>query len=291
LPLGRKRSVVENPPLMNSKGISILFLIIAMMFMVMIGYVLSYLIPTKQKSIKFPIHSTQAFYIAQSGIEYAIRYAADQGWRGATDTGIYDLTRLNGVGVNQRNLGNGSFTINYTSATDTLTSTGQITGSSENRVVSLSNFSQFLRLVFDPASSGPCWSKGTREADVYIKNLRGNNVTLTAFTASWTQGNPTRNIRSISINGIEKYSGTYSSGDPKTNFNRGGGSQTIIPNQVIYVLLDWRSNVPNGADIIITFYTSTGDGSNFGYTFSLDPEGNGLPSCYEMAEGFRFDIT
>ena len=71
--------------LMNSKGISVLFLVIAMMLMVTIGYVFSYLIPTKQKSVKFPIYSTQAFYIAQSGVEFAIRYAQDQGWRGATD--------------------------------------------------------------------------------------------------------------------------------------------------------------------------------------------------------------
>jgi hypothetical protein len=136
---------------MNSKGISVIFLVIAMMLMVTIGYVFSYLIPTKQKSVRFPIYSTQAFYIAQSGVEFAVRYAsADQGWRGAIDNGIFDLTRLNSIGA--KSLGNGTFTINYDQPSDTLTSTGQITGSSETRVVRVSSFSPFLRLIFDPAS-------------------------------------------------------------------------------------------------------------------------------------------
>ena len=96
--------------LRNSKGISVLFLVIAMLLMVTIGYVFSYLIPTKQKSVRFPIYSTQAFYIAQSGVEFAIRYAQDQGWRGAMDNGIFDLNRLNGI---SRTLGNGTFTLSY----------------------------------------------------------------------------------------------------------------------------------------------------------------------------------
>ena len=240
--------------------------------MMSIGYVLTYLIPTKQKSVKFPIYSNQALFIAQSGVEYAIRYCSDQGWRGATDTGVYDLTRLNGVGVNQRNLGNGSFTINYTSATNTLTSTGQITGSSESRLVRVSNFSPFLRLVFDPASAAPTWTLGTRRARFYIKNVRLSNVTLTAFSASWTQTGAIRRITRINLDGVQKYSGTYYSGDPPANFNRGGNSETVIPGEVITVLIYWNGNIANAADIIITFYTAAGDA----YTFNLDPESNGL---------------
>ena len=67
----------KNFNLINSKGISVLFLVIAMMLMVTIGYVFSYLIPTKQKSVVFPIQSTQAFFIAQSGVEFAVRYRHD----------------------------------------------------------------------------------------------------------------------------------------------------------------------------------------------------------------------
>jgi hypothetical protein len=257
-----------------------------MLLMVAIGYVFSYLIPMKQKTVKFPIYSNQALFIAQSGVEFAIRYAADQGWRGATD-GVFDLTRLNG----SRSLGVGTFTLNYDQPTNTLTSTGQITGSSENRVVRVSNFSPFLRLVFitNPPYSNPCRTPPAgsvpggltrnQAARFYIQNVRGTNVVLTMFSASWTGPRGGR-LQRIYVNQgagwIEKYRGNYASGTlPPVNFNRGGGSQTITPNQVITVLLYFNFNLAGDSNFIITFYTASGDG----YTFNLDPRGNGLPTC------------
>lgn len=242
----------------------------AMLLMVTIGYVFSYLIPTKQKSVIFPIYSNQAFFIAQSGLEYAIRYASNQGWRGTTDSGVYDLTHLNDVGVNQRNLGNGQFTINYNNGTNVLTSTGTMTNASPRRVVKVSNFTGFLRLIFDPDSPAPSWS-GT-QAQFAIKNVRGSNVTLTAFSATWTQTGSTRTISEIDMNGTQKYVGSYSNGGAPQNFNRGGNTQTITPNQVITILVYWNKNVPNMANLVITFYTASGDS----YPFNLDPQGNGL---------------
>lgn len=266
--------------LKNSKGISVLFLVIAMMLMVTIGYVFSYLIPTKQKSVKFPIYSTQAFYIAQSGAEYAIRYASsDRGWRGATDgtPARLDLDRLNDVGNNQRNLGNGSFTINYNTGTNILTSTGTITGSSENRVIRISNFSPFLRLVFVTAApySNPYWSTPTSRAQFYIRNVRTTNVTLNAFSSSWTQNNPQRTISRVYIGGTEKYRGAYVNGSGIANFNRppaGPFTYTLVPGTVYLVEIRWNNNVTNGRNIVIIFYSTAGDS----YTFNLDSAGNGL---------------
>jgi hypothetical protein len=272
---GRSGGILINGLLKNSKGISVLFLIIALLLMMTIGYVLSYLIPTKQKSVKFPISSNQAFFIAQSGVEYGIRYGADRGWRGTTDSGVYDLSHLNDSGINQRNLGNGRFTVNYSSSTNVLTSTGEITNGTEKRIIRVSNYNYFLRLIFDPASPGPCWSKGTREAPFYIKNVRGDDVTLTAFSSTWIENPPPRRITSIEMNGAQKYSGTYYSGDPNANFNRGGNSQTITPNQVITVVIYWNANLTNPTTLFITFYTAAGEA----YIFNLDPEGNGIPSC------------
>jgi hypothetical protein len=75
---------------------------------------------------------------------------------------------------------------------------------------------------------------------------------------------------------VEKYRGNYASGTlPPVNFNRGGGSQTIISNQVITVLLYFNFNLAGETDFIITFYTAAGDG----YTFNLDAASNGLPTC------------
>ena len=243
-----------------------------MMLMVTIGYVFSYLIPTKQKSVKFPIYSTQAFYIAQSGVEFAIRYASDRGWRGATD-GTYDLNRLNGI---SQSLGNGTFTLSYNNTLgDILTSTGQITGSTENRVVRVSNFSPFLRLIFGPVSPAPCWSLGTQQVRFYIQNVRSQNVTLTAFSATWTQSTPTRQLRTIDMGGNQKFSGNYGNGNPAQNFNQGGNQQTILPNQVITVVVGWNNDVTNGRNIIITFYNAAGES----YPFNLDAPDDGLPAC------------
>jgi len=273
---------------MNSKGISVLFLVIAMMLMVTIGYVFSYLIPTKQKSVRFPIYSTQAFFIAQSGVEFAIRYASDQGWRGTTDT-IFDLTRLNG----SYPIGNGTFTLTYSPPpANTLTSTGQITGSSENRVVSVSNFTPFLRLIFNPGST-PCRTppaaglpttpapmpNRNRAARFYIQNVRTTDVILNSFSASWAggAGRLTRIYMNAGVGWVEKYDGSYATGTPPpvVNFNVAPTTQTIISNQVITVLIYWNFNLNNDSNFIITFYTAAGDG----YTFNLDAAGDELPTC------------
>ena len=283
--------------LMNSKGISVLFLVIAMLLMVTIGYVFSYLIPMKQKSVKFPIYSTKAFFIAQSGVEYAIRYCSDpnRGWRRAPDgapISRLDLSRLNDAPNNSRTLWDGGFTIYYQNttgtfspATDILTSTGQITGSSENRVVRVSNFSNFLRLVFVTSApySAPYWSTGTRRARFYITNVRSTAVTLNSFSASWNAA-ATRYLTRIYFNvggafpGTLKYQNptgtTYANGSGIANFNRplgGPFTYTINPGIVYGVEIRWDANT-NATNIVITFYSTTGDG----YTFNLDSAGNGL---------------
>jgi len=115
-----------------------------MLLMVTIGYVFSYLIPTKQKSVVFPIQSTQAFFIAQSGVEFAVRLAKDNGW---TSKGSLN-TNFNTAPNNTRTLGPGtgigSFLLSYSSSTDTLTSAGQVPTGTERRRIVVSNFSTFL---------------------------------------------------------------------------------------------------------------------------------------------------
>jgi hypothetical protein len=123
----------------NSKGISVIFLIIAMLLIVVIGYVFSYLIPIKQKSVVFPIQSTQAFFLAQSGAEFAVRYAKDQGW--TTPAQLAGLTGMT------RTLGAGSFILTYTNTApnlDTLTSVGQVPTGTTRRSIRISNFTSFL---------------------------------------------------------------------------------------------------------------------------------------------------
>lgn len=254
----------------GEKGISFLFLIIALLLLTTLAYVLSYLIPIKHKSVIFPLHSLQAFALAQSGLEYGLRYGADQGWRTPLD-----LVRLNNANVCQRNLGNGRFIIQYDNSTDTLTSAGEITNSFVRRVVALNNFSVFLRLIFASFSPLPCWVTSTQQARFYIQNVQNENVTLTAFSASWIQSPPTRRITSLYMEGIQKFAGNYNNGRPAVSFNRGGGQQILLPGAVIPVIIQWNNDVPNGVNILINFYTPTGKS----YAFNLDANGDGLPAC------------
>ncbi len=106
-----------------------------MLLMVAIGYVFSYLIPTKQKSVALTISSNQAFFLAQSGVEFAVRYATDQGWS--------TPVQLNGLDGMTRNLGSGTFIIDYDEPNDRLISRGQFPDVSERRIV-VSNLTSFL---------------------------------------------------------------------------------------------------------------------------------------------------
>ena len=247
--------------IMNSKGISVLFLLIAMLLMVTIGYVFSYLIPSKQKSVALSIQSTQAFFIAQSGVEFAVRYATANGW---TTTAL--LSNLNSI---TRSLGSGRFILTYNYATygDTLISVGEVPTNTPRRSIRVSNFTSFLSqgLIIDPGSPAPFWTTPNQTVRFFIKNVSGSNITLTAFSATWTESSPTR-LREIDMAGAQKFFGNYRNGDPTQNFNRGGNSQTILPNQVIQVDMNWFNNTVTG-NIVIIFYTAAGQG----YTFTLNP--------------------
>lgn len=253
---------------LNKKGLSVLFLVLALLVMVTIGYVLSYLLPVKHKAIALTLSSNQAFYLAQSGVEYSIRYAKDQGW-----TTPSALLGLNGPGVNQRNLGRGRFTISYDALSDRLTSTGQIAGLGE-RKIALSNFSTFvstgLTLVPPPA----CWVNPRTEARFYIMNQGASVITLTAFSSTWSEP-PVRTLTSLRVDGVQKFNGTYSSGSGLQNFTPPGNTQVISPGQTVSVNLYWNANISPHCSVVLTFYDPLGTV----YVFSLDPEGDGLPSC------------
>jgi len=281
----------------NSKGISVIFLIIAMLLMVIIGYVFSYLIPSKQKSVVFPIQSTQAFFIAQSGVEFAVRYATDNSW---TTPAL--LNNLNIPPNNTRNLGAGSFTITYTNVApnlDTLISVGEVPTGTERRRVRVSNFTRFLAtgtLILDPNSPPPCLDIRRRriggtwyyqyEVTFYMRNITTSTpIILNSFRATWDADPPT--IERVRFrNNTDRYiNGSYSNGDPQTYFNTGPGgctppscSYTINAQTTRRVLIRWNYTTAANCDfnnLIVYFYDTNGNM----YTFTLDPGGDGIPDC------------
>ena len=239
----------------NSKGISVLFLVIAMLLMVTIGYVLSYLIPTKQKSVSFVINSTPAFFLAQSGVEYAVRYAMDKGW-----TTPASLLGLNVLGP--QNLGRGNFTITYDSGLNTLTSVGEILNASQRRIV-VSNFTSFLiKNLILSTPPAPCWVVTNQQVRFYIQNIGSSDIILTAFSATWTETQLT-SLRRIFMDGIQRYSGTYQKDGTRTNLD---SNQTITPSQTIQIEIVWQQARVAG-NIAITFYSTTGER----FTFNFNP--------------------
>lgn len=260
-------------PLKNSRGISVLFLVIAMLSMVAIGYVLTYLIPTKNKSIIFPITSTQSYYMAQSGVEFAVRFASDQGWITPAQ-----LANLNGL---SRNLGNGRFTLTYDPSTDRLTSRGEVQNIAQRQII-LSNFTQFVRpgsLIIDPDRPPPCQTTSligkhpVTIVNFYIKNMSSSTLSSNAFQARWTQNPPSGHIESIYLGGILKYSGNYPSGAGIRSFNP--PPYPIQSGQSISVSIRFSRIINNLRSFEMTFYDLTGKE----YLIPLDPEGDGFQSC------------
>jgi hypothetical protein len=259
--------------LINSKGISAIFLIIAMLLMVTIGYVFSYLIPSKQKSVVFPIQSTQAFFIAQSGVEFAVRYATDNNW---TSTALLDAN-LDGV---TRGLGAGRFTLayNYTTNGDTLTSVGEVPTGTPRRSIRISNFTSFLPqgglvLWIEPGVyQEPCLYLFNYQIRFYIKNTGTSAITLDSFSASWSQPPSNRQLIILSISGTTVYSdlfGGYGSGSGIQGFTT---SVTINPNDVMRVILTWSRNIGTNLPVNISLYDNATPSTE--YPFTLSPTGN-----------------
>lgn len=236
----------------------------AMMMMVTTGYVLSYLIPTKQKSVIFPLLSTQAFFLAQSGVEFGVRYAQDNHWT--------TMTLLNNnVNGLTRNLGSGRFILTYHYATygDTLISVGEVPTNTPRRSIRISNFTSFLQtqvLIIDPGSPAPAWFNPRTVARFFIRNTGTSNVTLTSFSASWDEP-PNRQLIGITMTlgatANTVFAGAYDAG--LRNFTPGGNSQIIGPNQVLQVDVLWNQNIRPSNSIRIYFYDTNGNP----YTFTF----------------------
>ncbi|MBW2570526.1 MAG: hypothetical protein JRE47_14470 [Deltaproteobacteria bacterium] len=106
---------------LGNKGVTLITLIIAITIFSVFITVFSYVMIAKHESEPLYVQSTQAYAVAQAGIEYGIRLATDND---ATffSTWTFPITET---------FGNGSFTIDYSDIDDpdrpnTLTSTGTV---------------------------------------------------------------------------------------------------------------------------------------------------------------------
>ena len=119
--------------LRDDKGVTLITLIIAITTFAVFITVFSYVMVAKHRASALYVQSTQAYTIAQAGIEYGIRYATDNGY------GSFP--------INEQPFGDGSFSLDYTDINDadrpnSLTSTGKI-GVAEREII-LQNFAGWV---------------------------------------------------------------------------------------------------------------------------------------------------
>ncbi len=152
---------------MRSDGISVVALVIVLLIMSTLGTILASLIITKQKSAPLPLRSAQAFYLAQAGIEYAIRYAADH------YTGFPNNFPLVQESIGA---GAGSFNVTYDAADNSITSTGA--ADTGQRVIKLSRFTDFWGGCVRLESGKTPKKKGghNKEIEIPLQNYCGCNV-------------------------------------------------------------------------------------------------------------------
>ncbi|MBU4258421.1 MAG: hypothetical protein L6406_00070 [Desulfobacterales bacterium] len=119
----------------GNKGVTLITLIIAITIFAVFITVFSYVMIAKHGSEALYVQSTQAYAIAQAGIEYGIRYATDNSsW----------VPTLNTPVTLEKNFGDGTFSLTYsaangpddlgTDAPSKLTSTGTV-GIAERKII------------------------------------------------------------------------------------------------------------------------------------------------------------
>ena len=108
----------------RNRGVTLVTLIIVITIFGVLVTVFSYMMTAKHRSEPLYVQSTQTYAVAQAGIEYGIRYATDNGY--------------GNFPINNKAFGDGTFTLIYTPATETasssLTSKGTV-GVAERKII------------------------------------------------------------------------------------------------------------------------------------------------------------
>ena len=214
--------------LRNYKGVTLITLIIAITIFAIFITVFSYVMIAKHGSAALYVQSTQAYAVAQAGIEYGIRYATDTGYWATGSPGI------------TKSLGSGSFGLIYDDSNNTLTSTGTV-GVAERAII-LSSFSGYVEaaaaggIVLDPPAS-----RAQRTISVPLINNYGEDVNITNITLAKTGSTVT--LTTIRFGGTTVWSGSRSVSPTPTVFTF---NYTMSPGPVTLSLTAsgqaWRLN-------------------------------------------------
>jgi Tfp pilus assembly protein PilX len=86
--------------LRSQGGFSIIAIVFVMLVLTVIGYSMTRMMATKQKSVPVTAQSSSAFYVAEGGINYAGKY-------------LSDLVSWSSLSDESKTLGSGGFTVSF----------------------------------------------------------------------------------------------------------------------------------------------------------------------------------
>jgi hypothetical protein len=155
------------------RGIILIALLIAMVVIAVLIAALSAINITGFLSGPLYVGSTQAFYTAQAGAEYGLRYATDNSSSFCADPAAL-FSALGTV-----SFGNGKFTLVYDKGLNRLTAQGQV--GDARRTITIDSFDSFLPgcglIVLDPALTPYRSGTGT-STRVYYQTINNASCTL-----------------------------------------------------------------------------------------------------------------
>ena len=207
---------------MRNDGISFVTSILDQFLMSSLGFVFSSLIITKQKSAHLPFRSTQAFYAAQAGIEYAIRYACD--WEDFEPNSSFSVTN---------SLETGSFSVTYDPVEQNIISTG--TAGTATRVITLASFPLYVAgggITLDPDPENPPYQDPAQgeQKNICIPTLNNYDYDIYIFQIDLAkEGGKAASLDQIRLGGTTVWTGN------KVDVSTNPDSPTPFPfNQVPY---------------------------------------------------------
>ena len=214
---------------LNNKGVTLITLIIAITIFAIFITVFSYVMVAKHGSSALYVQSTQAYAVAQAGIEYGIRYAI-----GDDDGVAFFADPASLFPVTDKDFGDGSFTLIYNDPDNpnALTSKGKV-GVAE-RVIILQNFASWVTGgAITPVPGGDIPYQDPVPAEqknivVPTLNNYAYDIYIDKIELAKEGGNPAR-LDQIKLGGTTVWTGN------KVNISTNSDSSTLFSfNEVAY---------------------------------------------------------
>jgi len=238
---------------LNNKGVTLITLIIAITIFAIFVTVFSYVMVAKHGSSALYVQSTQAYAVAQAGIEYGIRCAQD--------SSCWDYTA---TATLEKDFGDGSFDLVYDDSNNTLTSTGMV-GVATRKII-LSSFSGSpLSSYVEAAAAGGIDRIGDPSLDsqaknIYVPLINNYGKAVYIYEITLTKTDTQTRMISIEFESTEVWSGDqYVPAAPDFPFNQVSYYYMAQDSEITLSLIARRQQQPVGnlyGDWTCTFWYS-----------------------------------